>query len=172
MIIAGVLGAIAVLALVCIAVYALMILPGQRTARATYEATLNAQNTEVAYIINQTATSAAMAAIEAAYTNTPIPTAIPATATPTATQTSVVVVAAINTATATLRPEMATATVLNATILANAEQYAATTTAQGNIVEQAIPDTGFADEAGLPVLFGMAILLLGVVFLARRLRTA
>jgi hypothetical protein len=171
LVIAGVLGAIAVLALVCIAVYALMILPGQRSQRAVYQATLDAQNTEVASIINQTATSAAMAAIEAAFTHTPTATEQPATATPTMMPTSVVVLVEESTATPTLRPEMATATVLNATILANAEQYSATSTAQAMDVTQAIPDTGFADEVGLPFLMGMAILLMGVFFLARRLRS-
>jgi hypothetical protein len=172
LVIAGVLGAIAVLALICIAVYALMILPGQRSQRAAYQSTLDAQNTEVASIINQTATSAAVVATQAAYTHTPTATEPLPTATATTMPTSVVVVVQENTATPTMRPEMATATVLNATILANAEQYAATTTAQAMEIDQAIPDTGFADEAGLPLLFGMAVLLMAVFFLARRLRSA
>lgn len=172
LVIAGVLGAIAVLALVCIAVYALMILPGQRTARAAYQATLDLQNTEVASIINQTSTAAALAAMEAAYTHTPTATEQLPTATPTLEPTSVVVLAEESTATPTIRPEMATATVLNATILANAEQFAATSTAQALNVEQVMPDTGFADEVGLPFLFGMAVLLMAVFFLARRLRAA
>jgi LPXTG-motif cell wall-anchored protein len=169
---AGILGAIAVVALICIAVYALMILPGQRETRAAYQATLNAQNTEVASIINQTATSAAMTAFQASFTHTPTATELLPAATATIAPTSVVVLAQISTFTPTLRPEMATATVLNATILANAEQYSATSTAQAMGVEQAIPDTGFADEVGLPILLGMAVLLMAVFFLARRLRMA
>jgi LPXTG-motif cell wall-anchored protein len=35
-----------------------------------------------------------------------------------------------------------------------------------------MPDTGFADEVGIPSLIGIAILLVAVIFLARRLRTA
>ncbi len=172
LVIAGILGAVAVLALVCMAVYALMILPGQRSSRAIYQSTLSAQNTEVASIINQTSTSAAMAAIEAAYTHTPTATEPPPTATPTIMPTSVVVLAEESTATPTMRPEMATATVLNATILANAEQYAATSTAQAMKVEDVIPDTGFADDLGLPFMLGMAVFLMVVFFLARRLRIA
>jgi cytoskeletal protein RodZ len=40
-------------------------------------------------------------------------------------------------------------------------------TATGNM-----PGTGFADEVGLPLMIGMAALLLVVIFVARRLRTA
>ncbi len=169
LVIAGILGAVAVLALVSIAAYAMMILPGQRSARESYQATLNVQNTEVAQIINMTSTAAVKAAADMANaTSTPEPQ----TATPTTAPTSVVAVAAQNTATPTMRWEMATATVLNATIMANAEQYSATSTAQAAMVTQVIPDTGFADEAGLPALLGMSLLLAGVIFVARKLRTA
>ncbi len=172
LLIAGVLGAIAVLGLICLAVYTLMILPGQRSARAAYQTTLDVQNTEVARIINQTSTAAALIAMEAAYTHTPTATEPLPTEAPTSTPTSVIVIAQENTATPTIRPEMATATVLNATIIANAEQYAGTSTAQAMSVEQVMPDTGFADEVGLPLLMGMAVLLMVVFFLARRLRAA
>lgn len=171
LVIAGVLGAVAVLALIFIAVYALMILPGQRSARAEYQTTLDAQNTEVANIINQTATSAAVSAIEAAYTHTPTPTQPLAVPTVTVTPTSVVVMAEESTVSPTIRPEMATATVLNATIMANAEQYEITSTAQALVGDQTIPDTGFADQVGLPLLLGIAVLLMAVFFLARRLRS-
>ena len=80
-ILAGVLGAIALLSLVCIAVYALFLLPQSRAAESEQQATLDAQNTEVALIIAETSTSAAQAAIEAAYTPTPTETA-PDTPTP------------------------------------------------------------------------------------------
>jgi LPXTG-motif cell wall-anchored protein len=36
----------------------------------------------------------------------------------------------------------------------------------------ALPTTGFMDEVGMPGLLGMALLLVAVIFLARRLRTA
>jgi LPXTG-motif cell wall-anchored protein len=36
----------------------------------------------------------------------------------------------------------------------------------------ALPTTGFADEVGIPGLLGMAVLLIAVIFLARRLRSA
>jgi len=35
----------------------------------------------------------------------------------------------------------------------------------------ALPNTGFADEVGLPGLFGLALGLILIIFLARRLRS-
>jgi LPXTG-motif cell wall-anchored protein len=35
-----------------------------------------------------------------------------------------------------------------------------------------IPKTGFAGEVGLPAMLGMAVLLIVIIILARRLRTA
>jgi LPXTG-motif cell wall-anchored protein len=54
---------------------------------------------------------------------------------------------------------------------ANATLYAATLTARP-LQPTAIPNTGFADDVGLPAMLGMAVLLVVVIFLARRLRTA
>lgn len=53
-----------------------------------------------------------------------------------------------------------------ATLSAGAAQTATAMAAGG------MPGTGFADEVGLPLLVGMAALLLVVIFVARRLRTA
>lgn len=171
---AGVLGGIALLTIICIAVYALVLLPRSRSAQGQQQATLDAQNTQVAGIINQTSTAAAQAAIEAAYTPTPTNTLPPtATATQLPTSTSVVVLpTASETGPAvvgTIAPDMATATALRITLTANAILYNATLTATA---QGGIPDTGFADDAGLPLLMGIAVLLIVVIFLARRLRTA
>lgn len=151
---AGILGAITVLALICIAVYALVLLPRQQATREQQVLALNAQNTEVALAITQT--SAAMAAPTLTAT-------LPAPNTPTATVTSVVVVATNTPA----GPDPRTATV--AALLTQAAQ-----TTQTVVVPTAtnLPDTGFADDVGLPVMMGMAILLVAVIFVARRLRSA
>lgn len=150
---AGILGGITVLALICIAVYALVLLPRQQATREQQVVALNAQNTEVALAITQT--SAAMAA------PTLTPTQIVAN-TATATPTSVVVVATSTPA----GPDPRTATV--AALLTQAAQTTQTIvpTATG------LPDTGFADDVGLPVMLGMAVLLVAVIFIARRLRSA
>ncbi len=171
LIIAGILGAIALLALLCIAVYALVLVPRTKSAQDNQKATVNAQNTEVALIIARTSTAAAQAAIEAAYTHTPTATSVVPTAA--ASPTPVVVIGTTTTpqATATVGPEMATAAALHATLTANAILYAATLTARVG-QPTSVPDTGFADDVGLPTMMGLAVLLIVVIFLVRRLRTA
>jgi hypothetical protein len=171
LIIAAALGGIALIALVCIAIYALVLWPRAQEAQAAQRATLEAQNTEVAVIIASTSTSAAETAIAAGFTATPSRTPLLPTATATSSPTPVVAVPSASPTSAALGPEMATATALNSTLQANATLYAATLTARP-LQPTAIPNTGFADEVGLPAMLGMAVLLVVVIFLARRLRTA
>jgi hypothetical protein len=171
LIIAAVLGGIALLALVCIALYAFVVLPGTRNEQAARRATVEAQNTEVAVIIASTSTSAAETAIAAAFTPIPTRTPRPPTDTPTSSPTPVVAVEIASPQAPTIGPEMATATALHSTLQANATLYAATLTAKP-LTPTAIPTTGFADQVGLPAMLGMALLLVVVIFLARRLRSA
>ena len=152
---AGVLGGIALLALITIAAYGLVLRPQQQNRKAAQLATLNAQNTQVAMAI--TATSAAAAA-----TFTPTVTPLPTT-TPSPTPTAVVVVAT-NTRIPTKDPRTATVAALLT--------QAAITTKTVVPTATALPTTGFADEVGLPGMLGMAVLLVGVIFVARRLRSA
>jgi LPXTG-motif cell wall-anchored protein len=56
------------------------------------------------------------------------------------------------------------------TLTANAVILGSTLTARP--LTTSIPSTGFADEVGLPMMLGLAILLIAVIFLARRLRSA
>jgi hypothetical protein len=172
-IVAGVLGGIALLALICIAVYALVWRPQSMKVREQNLATLNAQNTEVASIIASTSTAARQAAIEAAYTATSTKTPVPAPPTATLPPTSVVAIPSEGSpAAATLLPEMATATALYPTLTANAILFSQTLTARPALATSTvIPDTGFADNIGLPLMLGLAVLLIVVIFLARRLRT-
>jgi len=173
LIIAGVLGFIALLALVCIAVYALVILPGTRNARDSQMATVEAQNTIVAEMVASTSTEEALQAIIAAFTKTPTATEIPPTFTATSSPTPVLAVptTAVVLPTDTPNAQTATAVSLFATLDANATRLASTFTARPP-QSTGIPDTGFADEIGLPAMIGMAVLLIVVIFLARRLRSA
>jgi len=150
---AGILGGITVLALIFIALYALVLLPRQQATREQQLLDLNAQNTQVALAITQT--SAALAAPTLTPTQQVANTA-------TATPTSVVVVATSTPA----GPDPRTATV--AALLTQAAQTTQT------VVPTAtnLPDTGFVDDVGLPAMLGMAVLLVAVIFIARRLRSA
>jgi carbohydrate-binding DOMON domain-containing protein len=153
MIAVGALGGVAVLALLCIAAYAFLVMPMRRNLQSQQVAKLNAQNTTVAQAITQTS-------IAAAATFTPTVTPVPPTATPTSTPTAVVVVA---TRAPTENPRTATVAALLT------EQARITQTRVPT--ETALPSTGFAEDLGLPAMLGMAFMLVGIIYVARRLRT-
>jgi hypothetical protein len=157
-IVAGILGAIMLLSLICLAVYALLIAPGRRNQQATQAAQVNAQNTQIAFAAQQTAEAASWTA-----TPTITPTPIPPTATPSRTP----VVAAPTQVVGTTTADILTATVSALqTQLAEAQQSPTPS-------PSALPSTGFADNiGGVPGLVGLGLALIVVIFLARRLRTA
>jgi hypothetical protein len=157
------LGALLVLSMICLAVYALVLAPRQQEARATQAALINIQNTEIA--ATQTAE-----AVEVTSTPTPTVTNTPVPPTATVTPTQVVVLPT-NTPTPfttlpTLEPLTATAA---AAQTATAEALAGTV--EPTATPTALPATGFADEVGIPTLLLFAALLIVVVFVARGLRT-
>ena len=154
LIVAGILGGIALLALICIAVYALVLLPAQRNRQAQQVATLNAQNTAVDLAFTQT--SMALAA-----TATPTVTPIPPTWTSTPTA---VIAVATNTKVPTIDPRTATVSALLTQAALVTQTVVPTSTA--------LPGTGFADDVGLPAMLGLAALFLVIIFLSRRLRTS
>lgn len=162
-VVAGILGAITLLAVACIAVYALWYLPQQNKKEQAQLAEINAQNTAIAESLIATQ-------VASAYTETPTPTEV--VVEPTATSTPVVVEATEVVATVAATQDPRTATV--AALLTQAAQAQATSAATSAVVatSTALPTTGFADEVGIPGLFGMAVVLLVVIFLARRLRMA
>ena len=150
---AGVLGGIILLTLcVVVVIYFSAILP-QNTARQTQSA-IETQNagtiddaltaTAVAFDLSQTPQ----------ITDTLFPTDTPVVAQPSAT----------NTLEFTLTPDPATATVG-----AGLTQVAASTS-MVVLTSTALPTSGFADEVGLPGLVIAAMVLVAIIFLARRLR--
>jgi LPXTG-motif cell wall-anchored protein len=158
LVVAAILGAITLFALVCIAAYALYYVPKQSTLKVTQMAEVNTQNTEVAKAIELTSQAEA-------FTSTPTVTATPLPATPVPTKTPVVVIPT-NTTVPTQDPRTATV----AALLTQAAQVLQKTVVP-TPTTTALPTTGFADQVGVPGLIGLAILLLVVIFLSRRLRT-
>ena len=152
-------GALLVLSMICLGVYALVLAPRQQEARATEAANIILQNTLVA----QTQTAEAEAD-----TPTPIPsvtdTPLPTT---TITPTQVVVLPSDTptpfTTLPTLEPLTATAAAQATLDAISGADLTPTATA--------LPATGFADEAGVPTLLLLGCVLLVVVFIARGLRT-
>jgi hypothetical protein len=146
---AGVLGGIVLLSIACLAGYALLILPSQRTTQQQAATAQAVQNLQVAQAL--TATSQAL--------NFPT-----ATVTPPPTQTPVVAQATSTPVAITNTPDPATATVAAALTQAALAQLTHVPTST------ALPGTGFADQYGAPGLVILGMALVGVIFLARRLR--
>lgn len=152
-------GGLLVLSMICLGVYALVLAPRQQQARLEQATQIVLQNTQVAQSLTQTAAAART-------TNTPTPSATPLpSATPPATATQVVVIPTDTPFTTFGTSAPLTATAAAQQTLAAAQQMTPTAT------PTALPATGFADEAGLPTLFLLALGLLAVVIVARSLRT-
>ncbi|MFH2103982.1 MAG: hypothetical protein ABIJ39_11580 [Chloroflexota bacterium] len=157
LIVAGVLAGLVFLTLVCMAIYALVLGPQLQENRDATQAAIATQNLGM----QQAMTATADAAL---WTETPLPSPEP-TATNTPSPTPVVVlltntpVAAVN---------------LTATYDALQTQFALTQTTSletpTSTLTTEMPDSGFADEVGLPALIGITGALVVVILLARRLR--
>ena len=202
-IVAGVLGGILLLALLCLALYTLVFAPQQRNQQATQAAEINAQNTQVAMAVTQTSQAARWTATATA-TTTPSGTVIyvvragdslesiarqfgvtveellavnqkpnitiqvgeqiliPNRGQIRVTPTQVLAAPTISASPTADR----TATVAFLLTEAAAGRLTVTPTASG------LPNTGFADDFGVPGMVGLALVLIVVIYLARRLRTA
>jgi LPXTG-motif cell wall-anchored protein len=164
----GIIGAITLVA----AAVGIGLLYMQNTSKLDEAAQINAENT-------MTVQAATQQAYESGLLLTPSATLIPLeTEAPSPTP---VIVFPTDTPepTATVEPVTAadlgdprTATV--AALLTQAAQGNPTAAAAGTLTAQptALPTTGFADEVGLPGLFGLALLGIVILFVARRLRTS
>ncbi len=188
LIIAGALGGIMVLALLCIAALALFrYLPSQQAAQHASE-TKAAEDTAVAISANLTAAVPTATATRKP-TSTPTNTLVPTT-------TPVIVIIATKTATID-----AAAATRNAALTQAAQQPLVTITPAGTVTvaaasptatrtatvatpvktftavptgptATALPTTGIGDELGSPGLIVAAVVLMAIIFLLRKLRTA
>lgn len=154
--VAGVIGGIMIVALICLALYALVAAPQLRARETQNAGAIIATNTQMAISAIQTANAAKFTAVP---TLTPLLPTATATSSPTpliAATTQVIVSPTID----------RTGTVAALLTEAAAGKLTATATASS------LPDTGFMDNVGAPGLLGLAIVLIVVIFLVRRLRTA
>ncbi|MFZ2097097.1 MAG: hypothetical protein WAV05_10705 [Anaerolineales bacterium] len=162
LIIAGTLGGIMVLALLCIAGLALFrYLPNQR-ATQNAEATKAAQDTVVALSASQTASVPTA-------TNTRIPTYTP-TNTRVPTNTPVIVIAPTKSPTLDMAIATRNALLTQIAITAASTLQASATPLQPTTT--ALPPTGIGDELGTPGLLVAGFVLVVIIFLMRKLRTA
>jgi hypothetical protein len=166
LIIAGTLGGIMVLALLCIAALALFrFLPNQRAAQNA-NATNAAQATAIAFAASQTASVPTATA-------TKRPTLVP-TNTQAPTKTPVIVLAPTKSPTVDIAVATRNALLTQAAATA---QLSAQPSAQPSATalrptSTALPGTGIADELGTNGLITAAFVLVVIIFLMRRLRTA
>ena len=159
LIIAGILGGIMVLALLCIAALALLkYLPGQQADQSA-----NATNIAQATVMALAASQTASAPIVPPATATLRPTVIP-TNTQKPTNTPVIVLGPTKSPTIDIALATRNALLTEAAVAASPTPPKPTTTA--------LPETGIADELGTPGLITAAFVLVVIIFLMRRLRTA
>jgi hypothetical protein len=160
LIVAGVFGAILVLSLICLVLFVVFkVLPGRNSqASKATQAALNNVSTLDAAMKTDTAKK---------WTATPTQTSSPMPVTPTTQASKTPVIRPSSTATLenalTLESLYKTATAAKAAL----GKPSATLTPKSTIT-----GAGFADQVGAPALLGLAAVLLVVIFLARRLRTA
>jgi cytoskeletal protein RodZ len=171
LVIAGVLGAVILVALLAAAAYAMLVLPGQNASRAQEAIQVNAQNTATVIA----ATSAALT--EMAPTDTPEPTSTPeptATPEPKAVEPQVTEMAIGG----GLTEDMAMTATVSALLTQAAEskpgsaEQTAVAMGDPSIIATALPDTGFADEMGIPSIVGLGFLFIVLIVITRRARTA
>ncbi|RLD00452.1 MAG: hypothetical protein DRI46_07365 [Chloroflexi bacterium] len=170
LVVAGILGGILLIALLAIAAYAVLILPGRDTNQQTQAAEINATNTAVAE-------GAQLTAVARQVTFTPTFTAtLPPTEThtPAPSSTSTPVLAPTNSPVPDGGTPAATADLAaTATVAALLTQQAGGADTPTPIpTSTALPDTGFADDFGVPGLALIAGVLLVIIILSRRLRAS
>lgn len=170
MIAAIALGSIFLLSLLCAAAYFLMVFPKQTASRLSAAQTATAVQNDAAtavalteQVLNATPTLAPTATFTPIPTNTPV-LFEPPTAT-LETGTGGAAAPAAGGAAATQTQQSADATSTQQKI----QQMTTTLTPQGT---PGLAATGFADEVGLPGLFIAALVMVVLLFLARRMRTA
>ena len=151
LLIAGVLGGLVLLALICLVAYFFLSGSTNQQAEQTAQAQATQQAATIQAGLTQTAAAGGLTQT-AAVTNT-----VPPTSTP---------VIAQATTTFTLTPNPATATV------GAAFTQIAVSTGTVIATSTALPNTGFVDDFGGPWWFMTALALVVVIFLVRRLRAA
>jgi hypothetical protein len=167
-IVGGVMAGLVFLTLVCMALYFLVLVPRITAQRNAAQATIEAENAQA---IQQMTLTAQAALWTPTLPSTPIPlrtsTSVPKT--PVVSPTPVIALP--------LSSPAATATTDPATLVAMQTQLAAQLTSTFFVPQstpgingQGMPSTGFFDEIGLPSMIILALALVIVILLARRMR--
>jgi type II secretory pathway pseudopilin PulG len=168
LIVGGIIAALILVTLICMAVYFLVIAPRLASSQASQAATAEAQRLEQAQAMTETAV-AALATPE--IVSSPMPSATKTKVVPPAATFTLVVVLATPQNSPVNDP--ATLAAMQTQLSGQMTQTSAAllgTRAIGG--EAPLPTTGFFDEVGLPLLLVLTFALLVVIFIARRMRKA
>ncbi len=159
----GVLAGLVFLTLVCMAVYFFYIAPNTAQQRTSAQQTIEAGNAQAISQLTQTAAAALLAQTPQA---SPLPLE---TGTLAATSTPVI---AQNTAAATPTSNSATVMAIQTQLSyqMTSTGAAALPTVTSSSGAGGMPATGFFDQIGLPTLIILAVVLVAIIFLARRMR--
>jgi hypothetical protein len=162
--VAGVIGGLILLSLICLAVLGFWYLPKQNASKQAESATREAQNAQMSQALTSTAEASLWTPTAMPSPVIPVPTDTPVVAIPTDTPTPLLSPADIQTATmAALNTQVA-----EAQKTPTSAAVAGTATA----VSTKLPQGGFADEANLPGIIIVGVALVAVILLVRRLRMA
>lgn len=164
--IAGILGVILLLAVIAAAVYAFIILPGQSPVDLPQGAVDTALTETAEALDKQTEPAVEEAAASPSPSATRTATSRPSTQVPTATEITPIFTAAVNGQTATVHALLTRAALSQTEAAGGSVAATATSTPSSTL-----PESGFADDAGLPTLIISTALLLAVILVARRMRT-
>lgn len=151
LIVAGILGGLVLLGLLCVAGYLIF----SRSANQQADAVALQQATDQAATIQVGLTQTAV--IQAITQTAAVTNTIPPTNTPVIAQATATAVPTENPATATVAAAFTQIAISTQTVIATST---------------ALPNTGFADDIGAPGLLLMSIVLVVVIFLVRRLRAS
>ena len=163
LIVGGVMAGLVFLTLACMAVYFLVIAPRLTAQKSAAQATIEAGNALAA----QQVTLTAQAALRTPTLPAPLPTNTSVTL-PVGSPTPVIALSSpVATATATPNPAILSAAETQLALQITSTAAALATSVPGG---QGMPTTGFFDEVGLPSMIILALALVAIIFLARRMR--
>ena len=170
LIVGGVMAGLVFLTLICMGIYLLVIRPNQAAKTAGTQTAVARQNSQGIQQSTQTAEAALWTpTLEPSATLTNSST--PMVNTPTVTRTPVVV---MSSPTFTPTNDGATLAAMQTQLSVQMTATASAALALGTrgIGGEGMPRTGFADEIGIPTLIILAVALVAIIFVARRLRKA
>ncbi len=167
LIVGGIMAGLVFLTLVCMAVYFLVIAPRTAAQKNAAQATIEAGNAQA---IQQLTLTAQAAMWTPTLPSTPIPLQTGTIVPTPPTVSSTPVIALLNSPAATATTDPATLAAMQTQLAAQMTSTAAAAQGTRGVGGQGMPTTGFFDEVGIPTLIILALALVAVIFLARRMR--